>query len=122
MKKDDVADYSKCTRKFSDKWLSSEAKAGPGVCPSEGDEGDIDQRISDVADTIAVLLSGMCPVDGGDLACQAVSTNECFTCMQNKPSYNDCALAVSKGCLEEIDNALCAEAINAEDCALDCCL
>jgi hypothetical protein len=121
VKKDTVPDYSKCTAKFSDKWQKSEGKAGPGVCPSEDNEDAVGTRIGDLADIIATMISGICPVDGGDLACSAVNTNECFVCVQNKPSENICFNAWIGGCVTEADNILCAEAVNADGCADACC-
>lgn len=56
VKKGDFADYSKCAAKFSDSWQSTEAKAGLGVCPSEGDESTINTRITVEAGELAALL------------------------------------------------------------------
>jgi len=59
-------DFTKCSDIFSKKWLTAETKAGPGVCPSEGDGTDIAQRVTDHADAIATLLSGGTPVECGN--------------------------------------------------------
>jgi hypothetical protein len=58
VKKGEGPDYSKCTEKFSDQWQKAEEKAGPGVCPSEGDESSMDTRITDHANEVAALLGG----------------------------------------------------------------
>ncbi len=50
--------FSKCETKFTDRFNRAEAKAGPGVCPSEGDEVEINSRIVAHAADIATLLSG----------------------------------------------------------------
>ena len=57
VKKGVAPDFTKCESKFSLKWQKTETK-GAGLCPTNGDEADIDQRITDHADDIAVLLSG----------------------------------------------------------------
>ena len=51
-------DVSKCEEKFTGKYTGLETKAGPGVCPTEGDEADINALVSDDANTLAVLLAG----------------------------------------------------------------
>jgi hypothetical protein len=53
-----LPDYTKCETKFSLKWQATEMKAGAGVCPSEGDESDIDQRVTDDVGDLATLLAG----------------------------------------------------------------
>jgi hypothetical protein len=122
VKKGEAPDYSKCTGKFSTKWQKLEEKAGPGVCPSEGDENSIGVLIWDLADTVAELLSGMCPVNGGATACDAWFTSECNQCTAGKPSDNVCSNAWFSGCTSSSANDSCAEAINADGCAAACCL
>jgi hypothetical protein len=51
-------DFSRCEAKFPSKFNSLETKAGPGVCPSEGDQGSMDARITVDAAEIATLLAG----------------------------------------------------------------
>ncbi len=57
------ADFSKCVAKFNAKFPATEIKAGPGICPSEGDVGPIGQRILWNADALAIALSGGAPTD-----------------------------------------------------------
>ena len=65
-KKGEAPDYTKCESKFSDKWGKTETKAGPTVCPSEGDVGSMDVRITTDAAEIAILLSGGIVAECGD--------------------------------------------------------
>lgn len=51
-------DFSRCEGKFNTKFPRLEEIAGPGVCPSEADLGDIRDRADDFELTIATLLSG----------------------------------------------------------------
>lgn len=51
-------DYTTCEAKFTPKFNGLETKAGPGVCPSEGDEASINARISSDVNDIATLLTG----------------------------------------------------------------
>ncbi len=53
-----AANFSRCELKFADKWNKVESKAGPGVCPTEGDAVSIDDRITSDTDEIATLLAG----------------------------------------------------------------
>lgn len=59
-------DYTKCESKFGRKWLSSEAKAGIGVCPTEGDLVDIQGAMDDGVGPIAPKLTGIRFVANGD--------------------------------------------------------
>ena len=52
-------DFTKCDATFSSKWGAAESKAGMGVCPSENDEADLQSRISEDANTVAILLNGV---------------------------------------------------------------
>jgi len=56
--KGEVADYTKCDTKFFTKWDQIEQKAGPGICPSEGDAATMDALIMDHTGSIATTLSG----------------------------------------------------------------
>src|SRR6185503_11153446 len=58
VKKNAAPDFSKCQSTLSVKWSTVEARAGAGVCPSEGDLADIDQRITEHTSEIAILLAG----------------------------------------------------------------
>jgi len=58
VKKGVPADYTKCEAKFADKWSKTESKAGPGICPSEGDQASMGTRITTDAAEIATLLAG----------------------------------------------------------------
>ena len=58
IKKGEVADSSKCDGKYSEKWQKAESKAGPGVCPTEGDEAAIQARMTGDANDIVTLLGG----------------------------------------------------------------
>jgi hypothetical protein len=51
-------DFSTCAAKFTPKFTGLETKAGAGICPSEGDEPDINARIVDDTTDLAVLLGG----------------------------------------------------------------
>jgi hypothetical protein len=51
-------DYAKCDASFTSKWQGSETKAGPAVCPSEGDAASVAARIVDHDDALAALLGG----------------------------------------------------------------
>jgi hypothetical protein len=53
-----AANFSKCSAQFSDKWQTIEARAGAGVCPSEGDESSIAARITADGGEVATLLAG----------------------------------------------------------------
>ena len=66
VQKSEAADYTKCEEKFTEKFNNAETKAGVGVCPSEGDEASINARVTDDADTVALLLSGTRYVDNSD--------------------------------------------------------
>lgn len=67
VKKGEAPDYSKCVTKFSDKWGKDESKAGPGVCPSEGDEASIDAHLTlDAAEVATLLAGGTLPTCGDD--------------------------------------------------------
>jgi hypothetical protein len=50
-------DFTACVERFAIKWPRLEAVAA-GACPSNADQTEIDQRITDHADEIAILLSG----------------------------------------------------------------
>lgn len=56
--KGEAADYTKCEDKFTAKWASVEGKTDPGICPSEGDVGTMNTRITTDAAEIATLLAG----------------------------------------------------------------
>lgn len=56
-------DYAKCDSKYALKWQALETKAGMGVCPSEGDETPIAQRITHHTDALTALLAGGYPAD-----------------------------------------------------------
>jgi hypothetical protein len=54
-------DYTRCEDRFGDRWSKIEAKAGPAICPSEGDQVSMDIRITTDATEIATLLAGGSP-------------------------------------------------------------
>ncbi len=63
--KGEPADYTKCEDKFTAKWASVEGKADPGICPSEGDVGTMNTRITtDAADIATLLAGGVLPTCG----------------------------------------------------------
>jgi hypothetical protein len=72
IKKGEAPDYAKCDEKYAEKWQKVESKAGPGICPSDGDEVTIQAFITQQADDLASALSGGgLPNCNGDLAtCQ----------------------------------------------------
>jgi hypothetical protein len=55
-----AADYTKCDSKFGDKWDKTEAKAGPGICPSEGDKVAVQADITNLTTDLGLGLAG-CP-------------------------------------------------------------
>jgi acetoacetate decarboxylase len=59
-KKAEAPEFTKCERKFSDKWQKAEAKAG-GSCPATADEGAVEWRIRDEADELALQITGVEP-------------------------------------------------------------
>lgn len=73
-------DYDKCESKFSESWAKTEANAGTGVCPSEGDETAIQDFLNACDAGVAEALAGgallLDPVacDGALDACDASST------------------------------------------------
>ncbi len=60
------AETSRCAGKFSNDWGKTEDRVGVGVCPSEDDEVDIDDRITLDTAEIATLLSGATLPECGD--------------------------------------------------------
>lgn len=54
-----MVDYEKCDAKFADKWFQLEQKAGPGVCPSEGDAALMEMRLKADAAEIAGVAGGL---------------------------------------------------------------
>lgn len=50
--------FFKCESKFTDRFNRAEARAGVGICPSEGDEVEINARITAFTADIATLLAG----------------------------------------------------------------
>lgn len=56
-------DYSKCDSTFATKFPATETKAGMGVCPSEGDQTSVGQRVTYHTSAIAALLGGGVAVD-----------------------------------------------------------
>lgn len=56
-------DYSKCSL---DKFAAAEAKAGAGVCPSEGDQADLQGVLDQCTSRTGKLLHGERFVDNGD--------------------------------------------------------
>lgn len=59
-------DFTVCEAKFTAKFTGLETKAGPGVCPTEGDEASINAQITAGANQIAAALSGIRYQDCGD--------------------------------------------------------
>src|SRR5690348_12170956 len=51
-----AADYLKCASKFSEKFPATETKAGPGVCPTEGDVAGIDDLVGDCEHAVDLVL------------------------------------------------------------------
>ena len=60
--KDQPSDYSKCLATFDKAFAKVERKAGPGVCPTEGDFADVDEAVSRYASYIKNLVTA--PDDG----------------------------------------------------------
>ena len=56
IKKGEVADFSKCDSKFSEKWQKAESKAG-GECPTENDEAAIQAQVQQCADDLVAALA-----------------------------------------------------------------
>ena len=74
VKKGLPADYTKCETKFADKWAKTETKAGPGICPSEGDQASMDARITTDAAEVATLLAGGTLPNCGDGSAEGVES------------------------------------------------
>lgn len=89
IRKGEAADYSKCDAKYSDKWTNAENRAGPGICPSEGDEATMQEFISQHSDSVAVALAGgALPDCSADLAACNSELGSCdgnlTTCMGDR--------------------------------------
>lgn len=61
-----TADYAKCNSKIVDKFTKAEAKAGPGICPTEGDASDIQAQTSEDMTFLTEKSSGQRFIDNGD--------------------------------------------------------
>jgi len=57
VKKNEDPDYTKCESKFSEKWMSAEAKAA-GTCPSNGDEATVENAISTCLADVSCSTAG----------------------------------------------------------------
>ncbi len=66
VKKGLPADFTKCETKFTAKFNKVESKAGPGVCPSEGDEMDVNSSITVHTAALAARLGGSPPLTCGN--------------------------------------------------------
>ena len=51
------SNHGKCSAKFTIAYAAAEAKAGPGVCPVEGDAAAIENRVDEATDGIASALA-----------------------------------------------------------------
>jgi hypothetical protein len=51
-------DYTKCEENLAKKFGTSEERAGPGVCPSEGDQAVIGAAVAQCTADLALLLAG----------------------------------------------------------------
>lgn len=86
VKKGVPADYTKCNL---DKFASAEAKAGTGVCPSEGDQASIEDFLEACTTSVAVAL------DGGTLPLDVVTCNaelascQAVTCGNGTAEYGE---------------------------------
>lgn len=56
--RDAAPDHAKCAAAFAKKFAQAEEKAGPGVCPSEGDGSAIGTVVADTTAVLARLLDG----------------------------------------------------------------
>lgn len=61
----DPADYSKCDSNYGLKWSTVESIGG-ALCPTNGDQTDVQDQITADADFIALKLTGVRFVDNGD--------------------------------------------------------
>jgi hypothetical protein len=63
VKTGDPVDYSKCDSKFGSKWADADSIP---MCPTSGDQTDIQDQVTADADFIALKLAGTRFVDNGD--------------------------------------------------------
>jgi len=69
-------DHAKCAAAFAKKFAKAEEKAGPGVCPSEGDLAAIEDVVTESTAALAGLLDGPdgCPHADQDRSPDQVTT------------------------------------------------
>src|SRR4030095_7206521 len=53
-------DHAKCDMKFREEWAKAEIEAG-GECPTNGDGGSMQGRITDAVNAIVTCLNSACP-------------------------------------------------------------
>lgn len=58
--------FTKCTVTFQTAFAGAEGKAGPGVCPTEGDAAAIEAQVNSAFIAISAALTGIRFVDNGD--------------------------------------------------------
>lgn len=56
-----TSDPAECSDKFAEDFAKAEAKAGPGVCVTEGDAAAVEDQIDACTDSLAAALSGATP-------------------------------------------------------------
>lgn len=64
--KDKDADYVLCLERFAKNIQKAEGAAGPGLCPTEGDEALIESMVTGWSDELAKLLAGTDTCPQGD--------------------------------------------------------
>lgn len=72
------ADFAKCSGKFEASFAKAEAKAGAGVCPTEGDAAAIEALIDGCFDDLKAALSGSPNPPCGPGAFPATGQTTCY--------------------------------------------
>jgi hypothetical protein len=110
-KKSEAPDYGKCVAKFSDKWDKAESKGG-GMCPTSGDEAEINAEITSQTDLVAFRLSGNpapgCgngTIDAGE-QCDGTELGG-VDCMAF--GYTDGSLGCNVSCFYDLSGCACGE-------------
>lgn len=82
-------DYTKCDSTLTTKWSQAEVKAGPGVCPSEGDGGSMQSRLTVDASEVDCLLEGGQMFDGSCWYLGGIGENCTSVCTAHGRSYSN---------------------------------
>lgn len=122
---------SRCDAKYSKKWQASEAKAGAGACPSEGDAAAVAVFVAACVDSVADAVGGAAlPADA--LTCAAdreacqTGLDSCMAGLDTCTSgLEDCgadeAVCATGVAACQSDTAVCNGALSVCEDALDVC-